>query len=174
MNTRPKNITRLGDLTQDPQNKRKHNPRNIGMITESLHEVGAARSIVIDENGLILAGNGTYEAAVEAGIESVQVVPANGETIIAVQRTGLTDEQKRRLALYDNRTAELATWDAEKLLLDLQDGKTFDGIFTDEELARLLQEPIPSLEDQDDEDETEKGVGDGLVTCPECGHKFTP
>lgn len=50
-------ITHLGDLRPDPRNARKHNPRNIGMIEAALHEVGAARSIVIDEEGTILAGN---------------------------------------------------------------------------------------------------------------------
>lgn len=41
-------IDHLKDLTPDKRNARKHNPRNIGMIVDSLHEVGAARSIVID------------------------------------------------------------------------------------------------------------------------------
>ena len=50
-------IQSIADLTPDPANRRKHNPRNIGMIVESLQKVGAARSIVIDEQGNILAGN---------------------------------------------------------------------------------------------------------------------
>lgn len=105
----------LAELKPDAHNRRKHTPRNVGMIVNALHEVGAARSIVIDESGTILAGNATVEAAAEAGIERVQVVDADGETIIAVRRTGLTDEQKRKLALYDNRTAELAEWDTAQI-----------------------------------------------------------
>lgn len=97
----------IADLKQDPANARKHNPRNVGMIENALNEVGAARSIVIDEDGRILAGNATVEAAAQAGIERVQVVDADGETLIAVRRSGLTEEQKRRLALFDNRAAEL-------------------------------------------------------------------
>jgi len=42
-------IIGLGDLKPDPQNARKHTRRNVGMITDALQEVGAARSIVIDE-----------------------------------------------------------------------------------------------------------------------------
>jgi len=121
--------TTLADLKPDPANARKHNPRNIDMIVDSLQKVGAARSIVIDEDNIILAGNGVIEAAAEAGIERVQVIDADGETIIAVRRTGLTDEQKIKLALYDNRTAELAEWDPDVLAeLDVDLGDLFfDG-----------------------------------------------
>ena len=108
-----KSISHLRDLKHDPKNARKHNPRNIGMIEKSLNEVGAARSIVIDENGVVLAGNGLIDAAAQAGIEKVRVVEASGEEIIAVRRTGLTVKQKKRLALYDNRASELSEWDAD-------------------------------------------------------------
>src|SRR5436190_20864954 len=85
----------IRDLKPDPENARSHGPRNVGMMVDSLHAVGAGRSIVIDEEGVILAGNGIVEAAAEAGIERVQVVEADGNTIIAVRRTGLTPAQKR-------------------------------------------------------------------------------
>ncbi|OQC57678.1 MAG: DNA methylase [Verrucomicrobia bacterium ADurb.Bin018] len=117
------NIDHIGQLKPDPRNARKHNPRNVGMIEKALGEVGAARSIVIDEEGVVLAGNGVLEAAGNAGIERVQVVDADGETIVAVRRKGLTPEQKAKLALYDNRTAELAEWDTE-VLADI--GKDID------------------------------------------------
>jgi len=107
--------TTLSDLTQDPQNTRKHTRRNIGMIEASLRQVGAARSGVIDENGTILAGNGTYEALAAAGINKVKVVEADGEEWVVVRRKGLTAEQKRALAIADNRAAELAEWDGPTL-----------------------------------------------------------
>ena len=55
-------IEHIGELKPDPKNARRHNPRNVGMIVDSLRAVGAARSIVIDEKGNILAGNATIEA----------------------------------------------------------------------------------------------------------------
>jgi len=128
----------IEDLKQDRDNARLHSPRNIGMITDSIHDVGAARSIVIDENDVILAGNGVYEAAVEAGIENVRIVEADGETIIAVRRTGLTDEQKKKLAYYDNRTSELSDWNTEQVLADLKDGLDLSGLWYDNELDELL------------------------------------
>ena len=100
--------TTVATLKPDPANVRRHTPRNVGMIETALREVGAARSIVIDENDTVLAGNATIAAAAAAGIERVQVVEADGETLVAVRRRGLTPEQKARLALYDNRAAELA------------------------------------------------------------------
>jgi len=130
----------IGDLTPDPANARLHNPRNIGMITDSLQKVGAARSIVIDEDNVILAGHGVVEAAAEAGIENVQYVDADGETIIAVRRTGLTDEQKVALSLADNRTSELADWNPEQLLAHIDAGVDLSAMWRDDELAELLGE----------------------------------
>ncbi len=108
------------------------------MIVDSLHEVGAARSIVIDEAGRILAGNGTVEAAAEAGIERVQVVDADGETLIAVRRRGLTEAQKKRLALLDNRTGELAEWDAGVLAELAANGLEMADLWSENELNILL------------------------------------
>ena len=138
-NTSNKQIETLADLTPDPRNARKHNPRNVGMLERALNEVGAARSIVIDENGVVLAGNATIEAAGRLGMERVQVVDADGETIVAVRRTGLTQTQKTRLALYDNRTAELADWDAETIEgLIADDNKILEGLFYDTELEAII------------------------------------
>jgi DNA modification methylase len=132
-------IRHLADLKPDSGNARKHTPRNVGTIVDALHEVGAARSIVIDEHGTILAGNATAEAAAEAGIERVQVVDADGSTLVAVRRTGLTPQQKRRLALFDNRAAELAEWDAERLAAFLaEDAAALEGLFHREEVDALL------------------------------------
>jgi hypothetical protein len=127
----------IGALTPDEDNARRHNPRNIGMIGNALQEVGAARSIVIDEYNVVLAGNGTLEAAGQVGIENLLIVDAPGDTLVAVRRTGLTDAQKRKLALYDNRTGELAEWDANVLLaqaslVDLSD------LFYDSEMTALM------------------------------------
>lgn len=134
---KPKQLTHIKELRHDPQNARKHTPRNVGTIVSALQEVGAARSIVIDEDGVVLAGNATMDAAAEAGITAVKVVEASGNELIAVRRTGLTPEQKTRLALYDNRAAELAEWDHEVLKqLALQEQLT--GLWNEHELAALL------------------------------------
>jgi len=140
----------LRDLKPDPQNRRKHTPRNLGMLADALREVGASRSIVIDETGEILAGNGVVAAASTVGLSKVAVVEADGDTIVAVRRRGLTAEQKRALALYDNRVAELAEWDWDQLGADQAAGLTLEPWFTDEELAAgFSQAPKAGYTDPD-------------------------
>jgi ParB-like chromosome segregation protein Spo0J len=126
-------------LRPDQANRRRHTARNIGMIVDALQTVGAARSIVIDEHGEVLAGNGVVEAAAEAGITKLQVVDTDGATLIAVRRRGLTQEQRRSLALYDNRAAELAEWNADQLADDAANGLALKPFFDDNELKRILQ-----------------------------------
>lgn len=127
----------LSSLTLDPRNARRHTDRNCTLIEASLREVGAARSIVVDEAGVILAGNATVVAAQQAGLTRVRVVEADGTEIVAVRRTNLTPEQKRRLALLDNRTAELADWDTE-MLASLAEDTDLAGLWEPDELADLL------------------------------------
>jgi hypothetical protein len=129
-------VSHIKDLKADPQNRRKHTPRNLGMVVDALQSVGAARSVVIDEDNVILAGNGVTEAAAEAGITKVQVVEADGDTLIAVRRRGLTVDQKRDLAMYDNRSGELAEWNAEQLRADAADGLDLRPYFSESELAQ--------------------------------------
>lgn len=132
------NPATIADLQLDLRNARRRGPRASGLLESSLQEVGAARSIVIDEDNRILAGNGTVEAAGQVGIERVKVVEADGETIIAVRRRGLTEAQKKRLALLDNRTGELAEWDTEVLAGLVADGLEIGELWSENEFNLLL------------------------------------
>lgn len=136
--------THIRDLTPDAQNRRKHTPRNVGAIVASLQAVGAARSIVIDETGQVLAGNATVDAAAEAGITKVLVVDVDGQTLVAVRRRGLTPSEKRRLAIDDNRAAELAGWDLEQLSADLDAGLALSTWWRPDELEALLSPLLPA------------------------------
>lgn len=128
----------IADLVADPANRRSHDARNLGMITDSLRAVGASRSIVIDEDDVILAGNGVTQAAVNAGITRVRVIETDGDELIAVRRRGLTDEQKRALAIFDNRTNELSSWNLSQLLTDREEGLSLQPFWTPEEEAAML------------------------------------
>ncbi len=143
----------LSSLIPDPRNARHHTVHNVGLITDALRELGAARSIVVDETGVVLAGNATVEAAGMAGIAQVRIVEADGAELIAVRRSGLTSEQKRRLALLDNRTAELAEWDT-VVLASLAEDTDLSGLWEPDELADLLAAteapPVQLLGDPDD------------------------
>jgi hypothetical protein len=132
--------TKISDLTFDPKNARVRTAKGEAMIQESLQQVGAARSIVIDENGVILAGNGTVEAAGQIGIDRVKIIEASGDEIIAVRRSGLTDEQKKKLAYYDNRTGDEAEWDMEQVARDLIAGHDFlDELFDEIKVSDQLE-----------------------------------
>jgi hypothetical protein len=142
------------------------------MLVDALQKVGVSRSIVVDEDGVILAGNGVVEAASEAGITKVQIVEADGETLVAVRRRGLTAGQKRDLAIYDNRTAELAVWNVEQLAADLQNGEDLSAFFYDDEL-KALGVVVPGFGPAS-EDEQGRLDQKAPVTCPSCGHEWTP
>ena len=130
--------THIKDLIEDPNNRRAHTPRNHGMIVDSLQAVGPARSIVIDEANMLLAGHGVRDAALEAGITKLKIIDVDGDTVVAVRRRNLTPEQKRKLAMYDNRTNELSDWSAEQLRQDVADGLDLSFVFTDDELKDAL------------------------------------
>lgn len=144
-------------LKPDPENRRSHPERNVEMVSASLQQVGAARSIVIDEGDVILAGNGVTAAAKAAGITNVRVIEADGHELIAVRRRGLTPEQKRQLSMYDNRTAELATWDFSQLQGDRDAGLDLRAFWTEAEEAMLLGQAVkpswdgmPTFDQQDE------------------------
>ena len=164
-------VTTLKDLTPDPKNRRRHTSRNVEMITEAIETVGTGRSIVIDEDDVVLAGNATVKAAGVAGLTKVTVVEAAGDEVIAVRRRGLSSEQKRALALYDNRTAELAEWDVEQLVEDVDAGLDLGAFFYENE----LEDMVKSAEEAIAPDEF-GAVDESIPTehhCPKCGYEWS-
>ena len=131
--------------------------RQAQLIKESLEKYGAARSIVIDEENRILAGNGTIEGAKAAGIKNLRIIETTGDEIIAVKRTGLSEDEKVGLALADNRTADLSEWDAE-MLHQLSEEHDLSPWFEQEDLDELLNvttlDPVEGNTDPDDVPET--------------------
>ena len=154
----------LSDLKQDHKNARKRTETSASLLKESLQRYGPARSIVIDEDDRILAGNGTVEAALGLGIEGLRVIDANPDEIIAVRRTGLTEDQKVGLALADNRTADLAEWDAE-MLHRLSEEHDIAPWFEDGDVEALLEqvEQLDPVEGKTDPDEAPEPPADPIT-----------
>ena len=101
-------------LVPDPNNARKHSDANLSAIAASLKEFGQRKPIVVTAENVIVAGNGTVEAARVLGITSVDVVRVPKDW---------SAEQATAFALADNRSAELAEWIPEVLsaqLLELE------------------------------------------------------
>jgi hypothetical protein len=94
----------VSDLTSDPRNARLHGEQNLQAIAGSLRRFGQQKPIVVDADGVVIAGNGTL-----AGAKSL-----NWTHVDAV-RTKLKGDEARAFAIADNRTAELAEWDLAEL-----------------------------------------------------------
>ena len=105
----------IESLSADPANARKHSKKNLDAIKGSLQKFGQQKPIVVDGNNIVVAGNGTLEAAKSLGWTEIEIV-----------RTNLTGPEAIAFALADNRTAELAEWDIEPLNKTLQSLKDID------------------------------------------------
>lgn len=108
--------TKIKDLIPDNKNFNKGTEYGNSLIEKSLRKFGAGRSILIDKNNRIIAGNKTIENAAAIGLEDLQIVESDGTKIIAVKRTDIDLDSKagRELALADNATAKAnIDWDIE-------------------------------------------------------------
>ncbi len=153
--------TRIEQLIPDNKNFNKGTEYGQRLIEESLRKFGAGRSILLDKNNRIIAGNKTVENAVNAGLDNVIIVETDGNQIVAVKRKDidLDSAKGRELALADNATgkANLA-WDMEII----------------EEQSRLYAiDPedwgisLPEPEEETPEDDQKKVLDTRLVV--ECG-----
>jgi ParB family transcriptional regulator, chromosome partitioning protein len=144
-------MTSINSLKADHKNARKRTDRSANLIKESLERYGAARSIVIDEDNRILAGNGTVEGAKAAGIKNVRIIETEGDEIIAIRRTGLSEDEKVGLALADNRTSDLSEWDQE-MLHHLSKEHDLAPWFEQTDLDSLLEDAEAAFPELDDGD----------------------
>lgn len=134
-------VVPLSDLVPDPANVRTHDERSKSAVAASVRELGAGRSIVVDRNGVVRAGNGTLEAAIAAGITEAVVVETDGKQLVVVKRPDWTPEQALAYAIADNRTGELSKFDYEALgiaLGQLRDVQAPIIGFDEGELGMLL------------------------------------
>lgn len=138
------------------ENNPRHNESAVDAVSESIRQFGFLVPIVIDKNNVIAAGHTRLMAAQKLGMDEVPCVMAEE----------LTDEQIRAFRLADNKTGELATWDFEKLDLELQELTSFDmegfGFDLDEKAekerpeVKLNDEEYQIIIDCDDENDMEQ------------------
>lgn len=116
--TQGKEIKTAADLIQDVNNYRKHSDTNKARIKKSIDEAGLGRSVVIDADGVLVAGNGVQQVIDKD--TPVRVVETDGTELVVVKRTDLhTDDPRRKtLALADNATADDVEWDYEAIAED--------------------------------------------------------
>lgn len=135
-------VVPISSLTLDPDNARLHPERNMEAIKQSLQMYGQVKPVVVRaDKRIVVAGNGTMEAAVQLGWTS-----------IAASIVEMDDVTAAGYGLADNRSAELAKWDLEvvarldKLLLEA--GHASIGWSMDElEVLRAADWTPPPLAD---------------------------
>lgn len=145
----------LTELKPYERNPRK-NKKAIDAVAESIKEFGFKVPIVLDKDNVIVGGHTRYAAAKKLGLTEVPCVIADD----------LTDEQVKAFRLADNKTAELAEWDYEKLadeldfILDIDMGK-----FGFDECVEAADKLVDDFKEFDEDIKTEH-------RCPKCGYEW--
>lgn len=124
---------KLSELHRLEKNVRKHNEKQITEYMRSLKMFGQIRPMVVDDGDVILVGNGMYEAMLRLGWET-------GDCYVA---EGLTEKQKTKLMLADNRVYELGFTDMDmfdELIKEL--GEDIDVPGWDEDLLQTITQSI--------------------------------
>lgn len=126
-------VINLADLTLNPRNVRKHSERQMKEYVRSVNMFGQIRPLVVDEDGVILAGNGLYEALCQT----------EAETAECYVYKGLTQKQKDKLMLADNKVYELGITDMsvfDEIIKGLGDDLDVPGY--DEDLLKIVNQSV--------------------------------
>ena len=141
----------INEVIPYPDNPRK-NDNAVDAVAESIKQCGYCSPIVIDEDNVILAGHTRLKALKKLKWKEVE----------CVRKTGLTEEQKKKYRILDNKTNELAEWDFD-LLEEEIDGLDFDGFDFGFDMS-VFEEPQEIVEDEppevDEENEPITQLGD--------------
>lgn len=123
---------KLADLIKPEKNVRIHTEQQIKEFQRSVKMFGQIRPIVVDENNIILAGNGLYETLLAMGKKTADVY----------RYDNLTENQKKKLMIADNKIFSLGIENLDTLnsfLEDLQGDLDIPG-FDEEILKQMVSE----------------------------------
>ena len=99
----------INELTPSGRNARTHSRKQVRQIADSIKAFDFVVPILIDDDGVIIAGHGRYAAAKLLGLKRVPTIKVRG----------LSEAKRRALALADNKIGENAGWDRERLAIEL-------------------------------------------------------
>ena len=130
-------VKKLADLKRPERNTRMHTDKQIAEFKRSVEMFGQIRPIVIDENNMILAGNGLYETLLALGRETADCYIVKG----------LSENEKKKLMLADNRIFDLGVDDMkvfDEFIAELGDDLDVPGF--DDELLRSLAADVAEVD----------------------------
>lgn len=152
--------TNIESLVPDNKNFNKGTEFGDHLMDESLRKFGLGRSILLDKNDRIIAGNKTAEKASELGFENVLIVETDGNTLVAVKRkdVDLDSAKGREFALADNATSKAnLCFDTD---LIMQEAEKFD--FDPEDWGVPMEQP-----EEEQQEDGKKEISTKLIV--ECG-----
>lgn len=135
----------LKDIKFDKKNYRKHSAENQKLIKKSIEETGLGRSVVIDSENELIAGNGVVSQLPKD--TKIRVIETDGSELVVVKRTDLktADEKRKKLAAMDNSASDKVDWD-------------YDNLKADFDLDSLEQMGIEVPEEKEEVDDGEGDV----------------
>ena len=122
-----KNINEIKPYEKNP----RKNDQSVELVANSIKEFNFQNPIIIDKDGIIIAGHTRYKAAKRLKIKSVPCIVADD----------LTEEQIKAYRLADNKVGENSTWDIELLDTELAEIETIDMV-----LEKTLESPLDCKE----------------------------
>ena len=111
LKTEPKvEMLATSSLTPNPRNARVHSEKQISQLIANISRFGFLVPLVVDDQNMIAAGHGRFEAAKQIGLVEVP----------CIRTKFLSEADRRAFALAENRLAELSSWDPEILSSELE------------------------------------------------------
>lgn len=165
-------MSNIEELKFDDKNFNKHTEYGMSLLEKSLREFGAGRSVLVDKDNNIIAGNGIVESAINAGITKTKVVETTGDELVVVKRTDVELDSKkgRRMAFADNATSSAdLEWDKDNIKSELSPeevGEWGADISWDE--VPEVEEDIPPEIDEEKVDSVEGRIyqlGEHRLMC---------
>jgi len=159
MKTREIKLSELKPYENNP----RHNEAAVDKVAESIKQFGFKVSIVVDKDLVIVCGHTRLKAAEKLGLDKVPCVVADD----------LTDDQIKAFRLVDNKTAEFAEWDVDKLVEELDELTNFDMTAFGFDMEQLATEMISAAPNNKGEIDLDDYTDDKFeCTCPRCGFQF--
>lgn len=187
------NVVAIDQLVPDNANANRGTLYGQELLRKSFRELGAGKSVLIDKNNRLIAGNKSTDAAKMEGIKDVIIVDTEGDVLVAVRRKDLSLDSKkgREMSIGDNAIGEKNLEWSESALQYMTEKWDMDTRVWDVETKEMGEDYKPNLNPTQQNSITtgkdvaaaEKKIEEGIeskkkaldlqdVICPACGYKF--